>query len=349
MPKKLKNLIVFDMDGVIVDVSKSYRETVRQTTRLFFQDAPDWDRLPDPLFSLHDLADIKQSGGLNNDWELTYHVLNLLMTRVRVPDLPDETDPWLLHEQTLKRCKLEGLVDFLTSEGFSLEQLHQEAGKHASPFIQKMSSNDVGTGNIVKQIFQERYLGKNLFKSTYNLPAKTHTGDGLIDRESLLIGPDVFQMLAEINLLALATGRPGAEAEYALDHFKIRPYFRSVFSLDDCLREEKSILEKENKTVSLSKPHPFMLDAIAEIHVQEAARRYYIGDMPDDMLAASRSGYAYTGIGIVTSAPDKIKLQEALLKSGADHVIQNIIALPEILTHHDGKNGCFEAGISVSV
>jgi HAD superfamily hydrolase (TIGR01548 family) len=326
-----KNLIVFDMDGVIVDVSESYREAVRQTARLFFKGAPDWKSLPDPLFSLADLAGIKQSGGLNNDWALTYHVLELLMTRVRVPELPNESDPWLLHEKTLQGCGLQNLVNFLTSQESPLEHLHQETGKHRSHLIQKISSHDVGSGNVIKQIFQERYLGPNLFKTTYNLPAKTDTKEGLITRETLLIEPAVFKTLAGENLLALATGRPGAEAEYALDHFEIRTYFSSVFSLDDCLREESRLLEKEHKTISLSKPHPFMLDAIAEIHAHETAHRYYIGDMPDDMLAANRSGYGYTGVGIVTSAPDKAKLQQALRASGAGHIIQNISELQKIL------------------
>jgi HAD superfamily hydrolase (TIGR01548 family) len=333
MNKKKKNLIVFDMDGVIVDVSKSYRDTVRQTARLFFKGAPDWDSLPDPLFSLHDLAGIKQSGGLSNDWALTYHVLDLLMTQVSVPDLLDETDSWLLYERMLQACGLERLVDFLVSHGSPLDHLGRESGKHRSLFIQKMSSNDVGSGNVVKQIFQEIYLGQNLFRATYNLPATTYMGEGLINRETLLIEPAIFQTLATGNLLALATGRPGAEAEYALDRFEIRPYFSSIFSLDDCLREENSILEKEHKTVSLSKPNPFMLDAIAEIHAHEASHRYYIGDMPDDMLAANRSAYGYTGIGIVTSAPDKIKLRQALQAAGAELVIQNITELPKILIH----------------
>jgi HAD superfamily hydrolase (TIGR01548 family) len=332
MYKKKINLIVFDMDGVIVDVSESYRDTVRQTARLFFKGAPGWNNLPTPLFSLHDLSKIKQSGGLNNDWELTYYVLDLLLTQVSVPSLPNETDPWLLHEQMLKGCKLERLIDFLTLHGSPLDHLRQEAGKHRSSFIKKMSANDVGSGNVVKQIFQEIYLGQNLFTATYNLPARTYTGEGLINRETLLIEPAVFQTLASENLLALATGRPEAEAAYALDHFEIRPYFSSVFSLDDCLREENSILEKEHKTVSLSKPHPFMLDAIAEIHAHEASHRYYIGDMPDDMLAANRSEYGYTGIGIVTSAPDKTKLRQALLAAGAEHVIRNVTELQEILT-----------------
>lgn len=333
MHEKKKNLIVFDMDGVIVDVSESYREAVRQTARLFFRGAPGWDSLPEPLFSLSDLAVIKQSGGLNNDWALTYHILDLMMTQVRVPELLDETDPWLLHEKTLQVCDLERLVDFLASHASPLENLQQKSGKRHSHFIQKMSSNDVGSGNVIKQIFQEIYLGRKLFKTTYNLPASTDTGEGLITRETLLIAPAVFQSLATGNLLALATGRPQAEADYALDHFEIRPYFSSVFSLDDCIRKEISILKKEHKTVSLSKPHPFMLDAIAQIHAHEALQRYYIGDMPDDMLAANRSGYGYTGVGIVISAPDKTKLQQALLASGAEHVIQDIADLHDILAH----------------
>ena len=331
MHNKTKNLIVFDMDGVIVDVSESYRDTVRQTARLFFKGAPGWDRLPDPLFSLSDLAGVKQSGGLNNDWALTYHVLDLLMTRVHVPDLSNETDPWLLREQTLHGCGLDNLIDFLTSHGSPLEHLQQEGQKRHSYFVQKMSSNDVGNGNVIKQIFQEVYLGRNLFMATYKLPANTDTGAGLITREKLLIEPAAFQTLRAGNLLALATGRPGAEAEYALDHFEIRAYFSSVFSLDDCLREESRILEKEHKTISLSKPHPYMLDAIAEIHAHETSQRYYIGDMPDDMLAANRSTYGYTGIGIVTSAPDRTRLQQVLRASGAEHVIQDITDLHEIL------------------
>ncbi|MBW2513739.1 MAG: HAD family hydrolase, partial [Deltaproteobacteria bacterium] len=247
------------------------------------------------------------------------------------PTLSKDTDPWRLHEKTLHGCSLEDLVSFLTSHRTPLSHLQQEAGAHRSRFIQKMSSNDVGSGNVIKQIFQEIYLGPNLFTATYHLPASYATGEGLITRETLLIDADVFETLAAENLLALATGRPEAEATYALDHFKIRPYFSSVFSLDDCLRAEKSALAKTHKTVSLSKPHPFMLDAIAKIHAADTLQRYYIGDMPDDMLAANRSEYEYTGIGIVSASPNKANLQQALQNSGARHIIQDISELYKIL------------------
>ena len=77
---KPKKLIVFDMDGVLIDVSNSYRATVRQTAGLFFSLAGHADELPEPLFDLPDLAEVKQSGGLNNDWDLSFNpqLLNFL-------------------------------------------------------------------------------------------------------------------------------------------------------------------------------------------------------------------------------------------------------------------------------
>lgn len=57
--------VLFDMDGVLVDVSRSYREAVRQTVC---------------LFSGHTVSDerirfLKNKGGYNNDWDLTRHLL----------------------------------------------------------------------------------------------------------------------------------------------------------------------------------------------------------------------------------------------------------------------------------
>jgi len=76
---KSRGLIVFDMDGVIIDVSGSYRETVRQSTRAFLNGARSWHNLPDPLFSLEELACLKQSRELNNDWDLTATIISLLI------------------------------------------------------------------------------------------------------------------------------------------------------------------------------------------------------------------------------------------------------------------------------
>jgi phosphoglycolate phosphatase-like HAD superfamily hydrolase len=331
MDPKKTNLIVFDMDGVLVDVSASYREAVRMTARLFFKGAPGWNNLPDPLFSLQELAAVKQTGGLNNDWELTYRILSLLMSRVHIAVEISTGNHWTIHEQLIQHADIGPLIDLMAAQDAPLEYLLKENNSTDSVFIQRMAANDVGSGNVIKQIFQELYLGQSLFSETYRLPSRFHMEEGLINRETLLVKPAFLRTLAMDNVLAIATGRPRAEADYPLKHFQIRPFFRTVFSLDDCLNEERQIQKREGRSVSLSKPHPFMLDAVAGIYPNSISKRYYIGDMPDDMTAASRSMFGFTGIGFCASAPGERALRQTLTEAGAAHVIENMTELPEIL------------------
>jgi len=335
---KASRLIVFDMDGVIVDVSRSYRDTIRQTVRLFFKGARSWENLPEPLFSLSDLASVKQSGGLNNDWDLTYLVINLLFTVTQPPQSKreglgggEDADTWFKYKKTVNHCDVTALAQFLKSTNTPLTTLLKKRGRVNNKFIMSLYAGDVGTGNIIKQIFQEIYLGKDLFESTYGIPTKIYHGKGYINREKLLVDKPVLDSLSKDNILAIATGRPKIEADYPLDYFGLRKYFTIIFTLDDCIREEGKILEREGKKVSLSKPDPYMLDAIAERKKHEASELYYVGDMPDDMVAASRSKAGFKGVGFLFSDPDKVILKEYLLRAGADYIIEDFTELTDII------------------
>jgi phosphoglycolate phosphatase-like HAD superfamily hydrolase len=141
----------------------------------------------------------------------------------------------------------------------------------------------------------------------------------------------LLERLAEYHILAIATGRPKYEADIALDHHDIRRYFSAVFTLEDCIREENRILEQEGRRVSLSKPEPYMLDAIAESIRPRPVIAYYLGDMPDDMIAAGRSRTGFVGFGLATSAPDKQILRSSLLRAGADYIIEDLKQVEEIV------------------
>jgi HAD superfamily phosphatase len=54
-------MVVFDMDGVLVDVSESYRETIQQTVEHFTGKRP----------ARPDIQDWKNRGGWNDDWKLS--------------------------------------------------------------------------------------------------------------------------------------------------------------------------------------------------------------------------------------------------------------------------------------
>ena len=62
-----KTAIVFDMDGVLVDPAKSYRQTVVDSVARLAPAAP--------RITFAQIEDYKNQGGFNNDWLLTHQIL----------------------------------------------------------------------------------------------------------------------------------------------------------------------------------------------------------------------------------------------------------------------------------
>jgi HAD superfamily phosphatase len=61
-----KNLaVLFDMDGVLVDVTDSYRKAIQETAQFFS------GKIAKP----QEIQDLKERGGYNNDWDLTEAIL----------------------------------------------------------------------------------------------------------------------------------------------------------------------------------------------------------------------------------------------------------------------------------
>lgn len=61
----LKPTLIFDMDGVLLDAGSSYRTAIKQT----------FEHFSGKKISLEEIQSIKNSGGLNNDWDLTDFLL----------------------------------------------------------------------------------------------------------------------------------------------------------------------------------------------------------------------------------------------------------------------------------
>lgn len=58
--------LIFDMDGVIVDVGQSYRETIRRTAAYFLG----------RRVNMEEVSWIKNRIGMNNDWDASYELIN---------------------------------------------------------------------------------------------------------------------------------------------------------------------------------------------------------------------------------------------------------------------------------
>ncbi len=325
-------LIAFDMDGVLVDVTHSYRDVIRQTVRLFFKGSKSWDKLPDPLFSLSDLALIKQSGNLNNDWDVTSLIIGLLSTKIEFPKTCNNKKSWECYHETLHGCDVSPLVDFLSSPYNPVFRLFQEKGRSLHPVISKLYSGDIPGGNVIQQIFQEIYLGSRLFTSIYGLEPRCYSGDGFIHREKLLFGHDILERLSSRHILAIATGRPRPEALYTLDMFGLRRYFSMILTYDDCVKEQERILQENGRAVFLEKPNPYMLDSIVKDFGTGFYGYVYIGDMPDDMAAGLRAEAPYRRIGCLMTAVDREGLRKKLVEAGAEWIIEDSGELERVIS-----------------
>lgn len=75
----MKDLIIFDMDGVLVDVSESYRAAIQDTVKHFSGYEP----------SRAEIQEWKNRGGWNDDWQLSHR---MIQERGRLAEYQDVVD-----------------------------------------------------------------------------------------------------------------------------------------------------------------------------------------------------------------------------------------------------------------
>ena len=63
--KEINPLLIFDIDGVLVDVSNSYRAAIRKTAEYFTKSS----------IGFEEIQKYKNKGGLNNDWDMTKAII----------------------------------------------------------------------------------------------------------------------------------------------------------------------------------------------------------------------------------------------------------------------------------
>lgn len=86
--------LIFDIDGILVDVSQSYRETIRKTACFFLN----------RNVKKEEVTKIKNKIGMNNDWDATYSLVNN-------SDIPFDTVKSYFQSLYLGTSKKNGLIN----------------------------------------------------------------------------------------------------------------------------------------------------------------------------------------------------------------------------------------------
>lgn len=261
--------IIFDIDNVLIDTRESYLEAIRNTVELYLTHGPVpfysrsvAGKFPS-LLTPEDVDQFKLLGGFNDDWDCCYGLLVYLLS------LP-------VQKRTLEALKksvnIEKFSKSVKTRPLRVTGITALFGRPTTVTVEK-----------VARIFQEVYLGKDIFPRLTLNKMRYWKKRGLIYREKLVFKKPLLQKLKEHGLkLGIATGRSLYEANRALKEFEIADLFDAMTTMDDVKKEERE------KKESLRKPHPFSILKTAQ--ALGAKKKFlYVGDLPDDVLAANRA------------------------------------------------------------
>ncbi|MCX6021247.1 MAG: HAD hydrolase-like protein [Chloroflexi bacterium] len=329
---RLPPLLLFDMDGVLADVTHSYREAILATAHSYLRDVLG-AHLPDAgVWTAADVDALKRTGGFNNDWDAAAGLVQIAVAHqtsvvggARLPAEPTTDDAVAAVSGALSGITLEplptdqiaALCARIAGNGGGLRGLGAATDYRGDGLT--LHHGAVTGADLITRIFQEHYLGSAAFAAVYGAPPRFVAGPGLAERETLLVPAELLAELARHSRLGIATGRPRQEAELFLQRHGIASRFETLVTEDEVAAAEAA--QEGAAPGSLRKPHPWpLLTALAQIGEGAAA---YLGDTPDDLRAARAANGVrpVLAVGCLWACPDPQAARAAMLAVGADALL----------------------------
>jgi len=255
--------VIFDIDGVLVEVSDSFRQVISLTVQFYFNrilEIPGRER----LITAEETGHFKLAGRFNNDWELTkgavaHGLLKLLSADGNHPATMEslrETPP-LVEDFTAEVKKRGGGLEE------TLNLVKEKLGENSRGEFDSRYKPE-----LIKKIFMEHYAGAQLCRSIYGFEPEYYRGPGLVEKEQDILDLSLIRNLAEKGIsFAVLSGRIPEEADYLFRKTGLESFLRPEFVITD------------DGTLP-GKPDPTGLQRLADKMRFRAG--IYVGDVPDD-------------------------------------------------------------------
>ncbi len=374
-------LIIFDLDGVITS-EEAYWDTAGLVIHELLYSSRYWN-IENTQYAYQPVTTAEENRSLsrsvlpeasivgfksravNSNWDTCYcgfclyliHLLTLVPHKETLLPLRPADEDWMaaFREQLAtvadKRIRDTRVLDAINDplfHGYSGLELIKRFNMYATQVL-GVSIEDVfarysPSWEFCEQLFQEWYLGDELYARDYGHAPKQTGKRGCISFEKPLLPVEQLRATLE-NLqqqgytLGIATGRPRKEALVPLENYGLLAYFdASRIATHAEIAKAEEVLTAQGKSISLVKPHPFQfLIAANPNYVENSYRRklqtfLIVGDTPSDIQGGHTAG-AIT-IAVLTGAKT-LRAQMILEQSKPDFLIADVTKLPALVQEID--------------
>ena len=296
--------IIFDCDGVLIDITKSYDLTIIKTAQYILKN---FAKIYDAIDVDYKIIDgFKSTGGFNDEVDLTYAAIISLVAAKKLGK--DQTS------------FIFSVIKNADSSGITSVEKYLKNLVDISDIKKQLSYPGTHSQNPLYQIFDQLFYGPELFQKLFKNSSK-FSESGLIEQDDVILNNSLIKNLQKRfnSKIAMVTGRGKESVSYSLkellDEFDLK---NSVF-LEDELRE-------------LAKPNPQSL--LNSIKGMNSTSTLYVGDSMEDLIMAKKASELghkpiFCGImGTGKNPQEKLKLFE---QNDAILVLDSIHLLPKVL------------------
>ncbi len=296
--------LIFDCDGVLIDIKKSYDQTITATTKYVLKNFAEITDSIDIDFKIID--GFKSTGGFNDEVDLTYASILSLVAAKKLKYDPTEF--------------IFSVINNSDSTGIKSVENFLKKQTDISEIIKKLSYPGSHSENILYRIFDQLFYGPELYSKIFKTISK-FSDPGLIENDQVIFNDELSKKLQKkFGLqISMVTGRGKQSVSYSLKHLLEKFDLKNSVFLEDEARE-------------LAKPNPQSL--VNSISGMNSKSCLYVGDSMEDFIMAKKAtilGHNTTFCGIIGTSKnpqEKLKLFE---QNNAIVVLDSINLLPKLL------------------
>ncbi len=306
--EKIKQLdsIVFDCDGVLIDVSNSYDLAIKKTVDFIVKEMAQVNE--SGLVTTSMIEGFKATGGFNDEIDVAYA---LILSVVSAKKKNEPFSKFVLKViENADQTGIKSVEKYLDHINIDIFDIRKKLAYPSKKFQNPLSS-----------IFDEMFYGSELYLQLYKRKPQFFDGLGLIENDVVLLNKDLTQSLHDRfdKKIAIVTGRGLLSAKHSL---------KDLFNEFDLINSR--FLEDEPR--EMAKPNPQSL--ISTIKGMNGKNSLYVGDSMEDYIMARKaneSGVPTIFCGVYGTSKDQDAKRSLFESNNADMIVKSIDLIPKTL------------------